>query len=65
MPEKTDYSPVTERAPEAEAKRERRVWSTVFWSVHALWIYALVLAGVIVLLINLAGGIGEGGAARK
>ncbi len=60
MPEKTDYGPVTERAPEAEVKRERRAWSTVFWSVHALWIYALVLAGIIVLVIYLTGGFGEG-----
>ena len=64
MPEKTDYSPVTERAPEAEAKRERRVWSTVFWSVHALWIYALLVAGIIVLVLWLAGGFGEGRADR-
>jgi hypothetical protein len=64
MPEKTDDSPVTERAPEAEVKRERRVWSTVLWSVHALWIYALAVAGIIVLVLWLAGGFGEGGADR-
>jgi hypothetical protein len=64
VPEKTDYSPVTEHAPEAEAKRERRVWSTVFWSIHALWIYALVVAGIILLVIYLTGGFGEGGAER-
>jgi hypothetical protein len=56
--------PVTEHAPEAEAKRERRVWSTVFWSIHALWIYALVVAGIILLVIYLTGGFGEGGAER-
>jgi hypothetical protein len=64
MPEKTDYSPVTERAPEAEVKRKRRVWSTVFWSVHALWIYALVVAGIVLLVLYLTGGFGEGGADR-
>ena len=61
---RTDYSPVTERAPEAEVKRERRVWSTVFWSVHALWIYALVVAGIVLLVLYLTGGFGEGGADR-
>jgi choline-glycine betaine transporter len=64
MPEKTDYSPVTEHAPEAEAKRERRTWTAFVWGVHAFWIYALVVAGIILLVIYLTGGFGEGGGDR-
>ncbi len=64
MPEKTDYSPVTERAPEAEERRERRTWTTFIWGFHAFWIYAVVVAGIILLVLYLTGGFGEGGAER-
>ena len=60
MPEKTDYSPVTEHAPEAEAKRERRTWTAFLWGVHAFWIYAVVLPALIVQVVWLLGGIGQG-----
>jgi hypothetical protein len=60
MAEKTDYSPVVEEAGEAEKSRERRKWSAVLLGSHLFWIYALVLAGVILLVIYLTGGFGTG-----
>jgi hypothetical protein len=62
--EKTDYSPVTERAPEAERRKERRTWAPFLLGFHAFWIYAIVVAGIILLVIYLTGGFGEGGAER-
>jgi len=60
MTEKTDYSPVVEEAGEAEKARERRKWGAVLGGAHLFWIYALVLAGIIVLVIWLTGGFGAG-----
>ena len=54
MTEKTDYSPVVDEAGEAEKRRERRKWHAFLWGAHAFWIYALVLAGIILLVIWLA-----------
>jgi hypothetical protein len=59
--EKSDYSPVVEEAGEAEKSRERRKWGAVLGGAHVFWIYALVLAGIILLVIWLTGGFGAGG----
>ncbi len=64
MPEKTDYSPVTERPPEPEAERERRTWTAFLGAAHAFWIYAVVVAAIILLVVYLTGGFGEGGGER-
>ncbi|HSK14675.1 MAG TPA: hypothetical protein VK915_00765 [Gaiellaceae bacterium] len=61
MAEKTDYSPVRERAPAPEQKRERRLTKAFVLGAHAFWLYALVVAGVIALLIWLLGGFDAGG----
>jgi hypothetical protein len=60
MAEKTDYSPVIEESGDAEERRERRKWSTLLGGAHAFWIYALLLAGIILLFIYLTGGFGAG-----
>jgi len=60
VPEKTDYSPVVEGTGEVEKRRERRKWSTLLAGAHAFWIYALLLAGIILLFIYLTGGFGAG-----
>ena len=62
--EKTDYSPVQERAPEAEKRHERRLARAFVFGAYTFWIYAVLLAGVIVLVIFLLGGFGEGGGDR-
>ncbi|HET9213867.1 MAG TPA: hypothetical protein VFN93_03870 [Gaiellaceae bacterium] len=64
MAEKTDYSPVRESAPEPEKRRERRLTRAFVFGAHAFWIYAVLLAALIVLLIWLLGGFGEGGMDR-
>ncbi|HEU4448895.1 MAG TPA: hypothetical protein VFR63_02780 [Gaiellaceae bacterium] len=64
MTEKSDYSPVVEQAPEPERRREGRFAKTFLLGAHAFWLYALLLAGVIVLVIYLLGGFGEGGLDR-
>jgi len=48
--DKTDYSPVVEETGEAERRREGRKWKAFLGGVHAFWIYALLLAGVVILL---------------
>ena len=58
--DKTDYSPVVEEAGEAEKRRERRKWSALLGGAHAFWLYALLLAGIILLFIYLTGGFGSG-----
>ena len=50
MPEKTDYSPVIEESGEAERRRERRKWEALLGGAHLFWIYAVVLAGIVVAL---------------
>jgi hypothetical protein len=60
MAEKTDYSPVVEQAPEAEKRRERRLWAPFVAGAWSLLIYAAILAGIILLVIYLLGGFGEG-----
>ena len=48
--QKTDYSPVVEETGEAEKRRERRKWGAFLAGAHLFWIYALVLAGVVLIL---------------
>ena len=60
MDEKTDYSPLEEKTPEAEKRRERRVWAPFVLGAWSFLVYAAVLAGIIVLVIYLTGGFGEG-----
>ena len=62
--DKTDYSPVREPMPEAETRHERRLARAFVFGAYTFWIYALLLAGVIVLVIYLLGGFGEGGGDR-
>jgi hypothetical protein len=59
--EKTDYSPVREPAPAPEQRRERRLARAFVLGAHAFWLYALLLAAVIALLIWLLGGFDAGG----
>jgi len=60
MEDKTDYSPVVDEAGEAEKRRERRKWSALLGGAHVFWLYALLLAGIILLFIYLTGGFGSG-----
>jgi hypothetical protein len=62
--DKTDYSPVREPMPEAEQRHERRLARAFVFGAHTFWIYAMLLAGVIILVIYLLGGFGEGGGDR-
>ena len=52
--DKTDYSPVVEETGDAEKRREERKWKAFLWGAHAFWIYALVLAGILLLVLWLA-----------
>ena len=55
MTQKTDYSPVVEEsAGEAHKERARRKWLPFLVGAHAFWIYALVLAGIVLLFLWLA-----------
>jgi hypothetical protein len=58
--QKTDYSPVEEPAGEAEKRRQRRKFWAIFGGAHIFWLYAVVVAGVVLLVIWLLGGFGEG-----
>jgi hypothetical protein len=49
--DKTDYSPVREPAPTAEQQHERRQARTFLTGVWSFWVYALVLAGVVALVM--------------
>jgi hypothetical protein len=60
MVEKTDYSPVVEEGGEAEKRRARRKWGALLAGVHVFWIYAAILAGIILLVIYLKWGFGAG-----
>jgi hypothetical protein len=60
MEEKRDYSPVVEPAGDAERQRSRRIFWTAFGGVHMLLLYAVLLAGAILLVIYLTAGFGEG-----
>lgn len=60
MPEKTDYSPVETEAPEPEKRRERRMLLPFLGGAWAFLVYASLLAGIILLVIYLTGGFGEG-----
>ena len=54
MTDKTDYSPVVEETGDAEKSREGRKWKAFLWGAHVFWIYALVLAGIVLLVLWLA-----------
>jgi hypothetical protein len=58
--QKTDYSPVVEEHGDAQKRRERRKLAAFLTGAHAFWIYALVVAGIILLVIWLAGGFDTG-----
>jgi hypothetical protein len=62
--DKTDYSPVRDPMPEAEQRHERRLTRAFVFGAYTFWIYAMLLAGVIILVIYLLGGFGEGGGDR-
>jgi hypothetical protein len=47
--EKTDYSP-SSRGRRRRKHRQRRKWATLLGGAHLFWIYALILAGIVVLL---------------
>ena len=49
--DKTDYSPVVEPAPPAEQQHERRQARAFLAGVWSFWLYALVIAGVVALVI--------------
>ena len=52
MPDdKTDYSPVVDPAPPAEQRHERRQARAFLAGVWSFWIYALVIAGIVALVI--------------
>jgi hypothetical protein len=55
MGEKTDYSPVVEKAGEAEKRREMRKWGALLGGAHLFWLYALILAGVVLVLYFVLG----------
>jgi hypothetical protein len=52
--EKPDYSPVVEETGDADTRREERKWKAFLWGAHVFWIYALVLAGIVILVLWLA-----------
>jgi hypothetical protein len=51
MDDKSDYSPVVEETGDAEKRREERKWKAFLSGAHAFWIYALLLAGIVILLV--------------
>jgi hypothetical protein len=51
---KADYSPVVEETGDAENRREVRKWKAFLWGALVFWIYALVLAGIVILVLWLA-----------
>jgi hypothetical protein len=48
--ERSDYSPAVEEAGAAEKRRERRKWGAFLAGANLFWLYALILAGIVVLL---------------
>lgn len=65
MAEKSDYSPVVEERGAAESRRRWRFGKAMVLGAHTFWLYAVVLAGIILLVIYLTGGFGEGGDERN
>ena len=49
--DKTDYSPVVEQAPPAEQRHERRQARAFLLGAWSFWLYALVIAGIVALVI--------------
>jgi hypothetical protein len=55
MTEKSDYSPVVEEPTgKAHKRRARRKWQAFLWGAHAFWIYALVLAAIVLVIFYFA-----------
>jgi predicted nucleic acid-binding Zn ribbon protein len=54
-PREDRHSPVVEEAGDAEKRRQRRKWATLLGGAHLFWIYALILAGIVVLLYYVLG----------
>ena len=52
--DKTDYSPVVEPATPAEQRHERRQARAFLVGAWSFWLYALVIAGIVALVIWLA-----------
>jgi hypothetical protein len=53
MADKSDYSPVVEEAGEAEKRRARRQWGALLGGAHLFWIYAVVLAAIVLIVVYL------------
>jgi hypothetical protein len=49
--EKTDYNPVVGEPGDAQKRRERRKWAAFLTGAHAFWIYALVLAAIVLAVV--------------
>jgi hypothetical protein len=49
--DKTDYSPVVDPAPPAEQRQERRQARAFLVGAWSFWVYALVIAGIVALVI--------------
>ncbi len=56
----TDYSPVVEEQSEVEEQRQRRRLLPALAFTWGFLAFALALAGVILLVVYLTGGFGEG-----
>jgi hypothetical protein len=65
MPVKTDYSAVVEEPTETEERRERRRLVPVAAFSWGFLAFAVAVALVILLVIYLTGGFGEGGGERS
>lgn len=59
MAQKTDYSPYNEAAGEAERRRRMRLLPALLFPWSFL-VFALAVAGIVILVIWLLGGFGEG-----
>jgi hypothetical protein len=63
--EKTDYSPVVEEPTDSEERRERRRFFPALAFSWGFLVLAIVVAAVILLVLYLTGGFGEGGGERS
>jgi len=50
MADRTDTAPSSREAGDAEKRRQRRKWATLLGGAHLFWIYALIFAGIVLLL---------------
>jgi hypothetical protein len=63
--EKTDYSPVVEEPTPTEERRERRRLVPALAFSWGFLLFAIAVAAVILLVIYLTGGFGEGSEPRE